>query len=553
MKKLLFIAMIASQSILSAQEVSADGAQIVAASDAGEELVLEAQEMSAPIGEKFKSAKAQLEDCLKEKKWRRMWDARRKRFIIIEVAEFSSKDPKNDKELLAKREMAAKEAILKAKIKISQWMYSNMSGEEKLHHPGSDINKQFKVELEKVKVALESQRDRVVELLVKVDAAQADALRKISLEERLDDALSAAIKKLDTEYDSEKYGKAAKIRLAKLKGEYEAAVKEYVALCKKATTLNGELLSRQESVVSMMTKMPIFGSTVIRQAESWNDKTGLYQVAVMLTWSKKLERAARAIALGEKFDVEPGKKTVEEWLDAQNLAMMVGPRKYVDDCGDTWFLGVTARSYSDSLTSFKRQNNRDLAEMFAQQMAVFCVYADVESQKIARQRADKIGDEKNNIDVVAESFSQMLKQSFSNKTIRGMQELASKEVVHPISGEEMYVVVYGLNASDASAALEAEKINFATRIQSNRYQSIESGRRFANEAAVKASEDRLDDVESGANAQVKSLGGELKSRNPNKKKGRVYLNPNQGKTEIPQPKKNTSGVFMGDTDVIDDF
>lgn len=553
MKKLLFIAAIASSSVLLAQEVATENAESVPVSDAGVALVTEAQEAEAPVEKKFKNAKKVLDDIAAEKGWSEGWDEEKGRIIVVSDADFKSADPKNDKDFLAKREMAAKRAVLSAKVAIIEMINSEMSASEMLDMPGTDVNKQLSAEVDKVNAALTAQQQLVADLLAKTDAAEAAVLRGTTFGQRLDDALAAAIKKLDAEYDSEKHDKAAKERFAKLKAEYEAASKDFAALVEKADKLKGELQAKQESAISVMAKMPLFGSTVILQTESWNDQSGVYQVAVMVTWSKTLERAARAIALGENLKTKPGKMSVNKWLRKQNLATMVGPRQYIDDKGNRWFLGVTARPYSENMQSVKRRKMKGLTEMFARQMATFCVFADVESNKQAVQAMETRGNEEESVDNVAESYAEKLSQGFAKKTIRGMQKLASDEVTHPITGEEMYVAVYGLNASAASAALEAEKINFATKIQSNRYQSVERGRRLANEAAVKASENRPEDVQAGANAQAEALQGELKSRKPAEKKGRAYLNPNQGKAAPTKSKKNTSGAFAGDTDVGDDF
>ena len=155
--------------------------------------------------------------------------------------------------------------------------------------------------------------------------------------------------------------------------------------------------------------------------------------------------------------------------------------------------------------------------------------------------------------MTAESMAQKLSASFKNKTIRGLQKLKSAEVKHPITGDKIFVAVYGLNSSAAAAALEAERINYATKVMDNRHQTVERGRRLANEAAVKASENRADDMAKGANEQAGALAKELDSRKPQQSQAKGTAVIKKAGVKAQSTKKNTAGAFGGDADVGDDF
>ena len=316
--------------------------------------------------------------------------------------------------------------------------------------------------------------------------------------------------------------------------------------------MQASVRERQESAVESMASMPLYGSSVIMQTESWNESNSIYQVAVMLCWSMVMERSARAIVSGEEYTVKPSAdaKSVQDWLEDQNPATMIGPRQYIDAEGNRWFLGISARSYDDDLSSTERRKNKQIADLYAQQMAAFCVWADVESYKMARTALESRGNEKVQNDVVAESYAERLTQSFKNKTIRGMQSLFSDEVEHPITGSTIYVSVYGINPNDAKTALEIEKINYATKVMDNQHQTVERGRKAANKAADKASQNRTEDFQKGYGQQEKNINGELQKRQP-AKKGIEVLNNGNGNTK--KDKKSTSGAFSGDTNVGDDF
>lgn len=268
-----------------------------------------------------------------------------------------------------------------------------------------------------------------------------------------------------------------------------------------------------------------------------------------------MERAARAVVTGEEFRIKPNAngKSVQKWLDSQNLATMVGPRQYVDGQGNRWFLGVTARAYDDELSSSARRRNKNITEMYAQQMAAFCLWADVESYKLAQSALESRGDDNVQLEVFAENCAEKLTQSFSKKKIRGMQELFSDEVTHPITGTTIYVAVYGISPDAAKVSLEIEKLNYATKVMDNRHQTVERGRDAANQAAVKASENRPEDFQKGYNQQSNEEGESQASEEPKQPaKGTNIVDPGTS-TAPTKPKQSTSGTFGGDVDVSDDF
>ncbi len=530
-------------------------------SDGGVEAVEEAQESApAPASPKFKNAKKVLEDIMREKKWKNGTEKTKegdlKRFFALDVASFDCKDPANEKKFFTSREMAAKRAILKAKAKIIEFVAVQMDAKDMLKTPGTDVHKELGAEAAKVNAAIEKQAAELAKLLAETDKAEAAELRGATVGQRLDDLFVAAIKKLDKEYDKDEHKKEAKARLSELKEKYDAASKEFEVLLKRAEGLKKQVIEKQESIVAKKAKLPLFGATVVMQTESWNGSQ--YQVAVLMCWSPALEESARGIVLGKEVKCTPSKLSVQDWLEKQDLATMVGPRQYIDEHGDRWYLGATARRYDDDMKSSLQERNQSLAELYASQLAVFSVFADVESQKAAAQarelRGDAEDEDSEDEEAIAETEAKALTQEFENRTIRGLQELASSETEHPITGQGILVKVYGINAADASAALAIEKRNIATLIEANRHETFERGRRAANEAAVKASKNRKEDFEAGAAEQTGRIQGELDSRKPKAKGGQrnVYETPAKP-AKAGKKGKSTTGSFAGDTDVSDDF
>lgn len=548
MKKLI----ISACCMIAAVTTFAQEATEVPPADGGTEAIAEAQATKPPVAP-FKSAEKVLNEVAKSKGWQTKWDRKKGRIIKIESAEFVCKDPATDKKFFTLRDLAAKKAVLKAKVGIIETFSVEMSGSDMLDVPGSDVEKELGAERKAVADAVEAQKKELIKLLEQTDKAEADTLKETTFGQRLDDLMSACIKKLDEDYNANHRTDEAKARLEELKKKYGDAQKLYKELQAKADKMNKALKSKQTSATTKMAKMPLFGASVIMQTESWDKTTGRYQVAVLVTWSKVLEEAARAIATGNQYTTKPGQKSVHDWLAEQDLGSMVGPRQYVDDEGNRWFLGISSRRYADSMSSTAREKARDLAEMSASQMAVFSIFADIESFKEAKAVVETRGDadeEAEEEDVAAESMAKKLSQVFKEKKVNGLQELASEEAENAIAGQTLYVKVYGINANDAMDALKMEDINIATKIESNRYQTQLKGRDAANQAAIKASENRPEDFAAGAQKQAGKLAEELGSRKPKKE---AIIQKGSSVKKTPGSVHSTSGTFGGDADVSDDF
>ena len=184
-------------------------------------------------------------------------------------------------------------------------------------------------------------------------------------------------------------------------------------------------------------------------------------------------------------------------------------------------------------------------------MAAFSLFADVETMKQAIQALETRSTGLEEKDAYAESYAENLTQSFKDRKIRGIQRLAEEEVTHPITGQQIIVAVYGINAAAAKSALEIERVNVATAIQANQYQTVERGRDAANKAAIEASKNRKEDFNRGYQEQSGAVTEEVNKREA-EKRGGVRINQN-GSSPQKTPAKSQGGVFGGDVDVDDNF
>lgn len=530
-------------------------AQVV--TDPGVEAVQEAQETDVPE-EPAKTAEDLLRSIMDKKGWAEGWDDEKKRFITIGSAVFKSTNPATQKDLQVRRRFAAKEAALLAKQSIIQFILNDMEAEDKIVTPGTDVNQELNADVEAMMSKVAAQKEALAQMLEKVNKSEAEVLRGTTFGDRCDDLMAAAIKKLDKEYDKNARDKAAKAKYDNLVKAYNAEKERYEELVKKAKALKGKEVGKQTSMIKNMAAMPLFGATAMLQTESWDKSTGDYQIAVMMVWSNTLERASRAIVTGENFSVKPKPSagTVQQWLKEQDLAMMVGPRTFLDKNGQRWFLGVAAESQDPKLHARIRQQNQQRARMFAMQEALYAVTSDVKAQEAAadamsvREGKTETGEQDFN-EITASSFAQNLAQKAKMK-IRGGQVLARKKVKHPITNSDIYVVVYGFNPASVKAAMHMYTRNYATKVQAERYQTVERGREKAAKDAVEKAKNRPEDFQKGYNQQSGAIKRELRRRAPKKSKGIRYVN--KGSNTAPQaPKNATSGVFGGDVAVDDDF
>lgn len=302
---------------------------------------------------------------------------------------------------------------------------------------------------------------------------------------------------------------------------------------------------KQSSAAEFYAEMPLFGATCVRQTESWNK--GKYQVAVALVWSPALERSARAIITGNKVICKPKEngKDIEAWLESINPAFMSGPIQFVDADGTRWFIGVSAGAADEELDSLTLRNNRRIADLSAKQMLAFSLWGDVKAHEAMKQEvATKTLNGKSSTEV-AQWLDSTVSQSIKGLPLRGMTQLYSEEVDHPVTGGRIYVSIYGINQNGAEDMLKVEAVNYATRAELERAKTVERGRAAANRVHVENATNDPRDFVKGFNAQSGAIHDEAASR-----RGIQQIQ----QKELPQKRNKAAqaGVFNGGADVDDD-
>lgn len=484
-----------------AKPAAADGKKVDVRKDAGIQAVQQAQSEPAPKYAAGKGAQQHLAEFMTAKGWTIGWDPVKKRYFSIAVAADNCEDPAFDPQFCLKREILARMAILKAKAEIIRFINQEMSASEQLRYAGTDLNKKFAAELESLENKLDAQRPQLVVLLRDVDKDAATALEEASIED-LPELVLSAVRTLDKHFgegraktsdgakdapESKAPDPAAAAEYHKVREACGEAVKALRAVKQKASEEKPRVVTQFTSEAQALAKMPLLGGTVVQQAESWSKGEKKYELAVLVCWSDGLEKAARASMTGEPL-VAPANKAdaVQTWLKTQDLGAMVGPRQYIDGRGQRHFLGISARPVSRNAAL--DDENRELAAESAQQMTVYSLFADVDVQSKAMQRATQstTADPGASSFKTEESLVRTLNQSYTNMKIQGLGAIAKTVVAHPLTGRQMHVVVYEISPESAQVAMNAERTNMLGAIQVLKNQAYRRGRSEALTEGVDA-------------------------------------------------------------------
>ena len=122
-----------------AEESAGNTAKQEVVNDGGVEAAREA-EAAAPSEppKKVKNAMDEVKSWVKGKKWRTGWDAKKKRFIQITMAQFDCKDPAKMADVMVQRDMAVKRAVLEAKMDIIEFVKTELDAEDMVEMLGGN-------------------------------------------------------------------------------------------------------------------------------------------------------------------------------------------------------------------------------------------------------------------------------------------------------------------------------------------------------------------------------------------------------------------------------
>lgn len=537
-------AAIAIESALTKDKLIENAVEVINANDPSIK-VIDAMEVAPAPAYQPIDAEDQLNQYLATKGLHSGWIKEKNMYISTGVAFFDSEDPSYDDSFITKRSMKSMEAKLNAKADIIEFINTTMSALDKVEVTGTDIYAKFNERQIKNQKKLAAQQRAVAVLLADVDAKQADELRGVTFSDRAKAYMDAAIKKLDETYSVEKIEEKKRVKFQKAKERYLAAKKEQEVLEKEISAFQGQTRGKSSSQIATLSSMPLFGAVTVNQFESWDADSEQYKVALLVMWSKSTEKMARAMITGEKIVIPPGPVTLQTWLNNQNWATMTGSRRFRDERGDGWFIGVDARPIGSSSSSERQA--RGLAEMSAKKEVAMSLFADMESKKRAETvMIERTDAQRQDASQALGSYAASLRSSIQNRSISGLQKLYAKKVTHPISGQKIYIAVYGMSSSTARKALAMQGSNYVTQLLDIKSQQKLKGTKAGLKAAVHAAEQEQSAYRAAKQNAKQQVQTEAARMTVNSTTSRQTH-----KSAAPQSKGSQSGVYGGGADSFD--
>ena len=469
----------------------------------------------------------------------------------------------SDPNFLNIRELIATEAILSAKADIIVSRMTSASVEEWIELAGPSIQAQLEevvAEQESAQIKLDSQlkslQKEASTLIEGLDDALAQEAKGITWDDRGKRLLDAIIQKLDESYDSSAILEDKRKRVENLKKRRDAVTLQADELVlarneleRQVSEIRGDGSDKSGSRFAIESNMPLFGATVVFQAEYFDEYEN-FSVAVLMAWSPKLEREARGILLRDgRVEPRPTKLSLDEWLDKQNLATMVGPRKYLAKDGSDNFLGISAAEYNKKNLSTRRRAELS-ATLSAQRMALLSLTSEVEVNRAKGQQGinNNISEDRTELRYY-EELSERVSQSIEKVDVAGLEKRKVIRAVHPSSGKDIIVVVANINSAIAVQSAELMSDTYALLSELNIDQSYLSGQTAGMREAAERGKNNSDAFEQGRSVGNGSVAAKTEANQAD------LAEPSKQRAEdgSAQEEKGKTGAWMGDSDVDDPF
>ena len=461
--------------MLSAQDMSAPTAvEQAGAVDAGAKTVAVAEEKAPALmatpekSSEFVSA----EDVVKKRLRQAGITAGNGVIVGIGVAGWTFDNPGRDRNFNEIRSFKATEAYLMAKAKVIESIKRSVSAMDRTLASDPVDDDPIMAAFNAQKEELDDKRRELADKLSELDAAESEALYSTTISAKFGNVLDCLAKKLDNDFNKDKIPAEKRAIRDQIRKECEVLKKEYASLERQAQKARPTPTRTTESETKLLSEMPLLGSVVVAQAESWDKSTGDYQMAMAVVWSPKLQEAAVAMSEGNMKAGKPGKFTAQEWVDRQNLEVMVGPRSFTDKAGNKIFVGIGAADFECSAA--QQSIRRDEAESEAVRNIAFSMGCDMTSFLEMKKSMNEYSDGLVTKPGMKKSAARKIQQSCQHE-LTGCQELEHKVFRHPISKRKTYVVAYYLNPELSSSAMKYLKEAYAGAVRQDRANKYKQG------------------------------------------------------------------------------
>jgi len=191
--------------------------------------------------------------------------------------------------------------------------------------------------------------------------------------------------------------------------------------------------------------MNVVGLVPIASFESWDGEQ--YATTIISIWTTKEEERARALYSGQEVVYDPGSSSVKDFINSTDWSTAQGVRKFFDDKGNFWLISIGSSPLKGKSSKATR-TAKGQAQLSAQKQIAFVLFSEASSKRSAREKLQEVttGNVGETENQSVTSFAETISQKVEDLDIQGMSQLKGKKYTHPISGQEMFVSIYGISS-----------------------------------------------------------------------------------------------------------
>ena len=366
-------------------------------------------------------------------------------FVAVGTAVLPEPDPASNPDFLTMRRIKASEASLEAKRQFIEFIRTAMSAEDVITLPESPFSTEFDNKMKATQDKINKAFRNYKLALRKANKAEAAKFNGIDFSVLAKEGIAATIKRINPEFDASKVEKKLADDLAKAKADLEATETDLNNLKNELETLRGSLQQENVSSIETFSKMNVVGLVPIASFESWDGEQ--YATTIVSIWTTKEEERARMLYSGQDVAYDPGSLSVKDFINSTDWSTAQGVRKFFDDKGNFWLISIGSSPLKGKSSKATR-TAKGQAQLSAQKQIAFVLFSEASSKRSAKEKLQEVttGNVGETENQSVTSFAETISQKVEDLDIQGMSQLKGKKYTHPISGQEMFVSIYGISS-----------------------------------------------------------------------------------------------------------
>ncbi len=366
-------------------------------------------------------------------------------FVAVGTAVLPEPDPASNPDFLTMRRIKASEASLEAKRQFIEFIRTTMSAEDVITMPESPFSTEFDNKMKATQNKINKAFRNYKLALRKANKAEAVKFNGIDFSVLAKEGITATIKRINPEFDASKVEKKLADDLAKAKADLEATETDLNNLKNELETLRGSLQQENVSSIETFSKINVVGLVPIASFESWDGEQ--YATTIVNIWTTKEEERARMLYSGQDVAYDPGSLSVKDFVNSTDWSTAQGVRKFFDDKGNFWLISIGSSPLKGKSSKATR-TAKGQAQLSAQKQIAFVLFSEASSKRSAKEKLQEVttGNVGETENQSVTSFAETISQKVNDLDIQGMSQLKGKKYTHPISGQEMFVSIYGISS-----------------------------------------------------------------------------------------------------------